>query len=77
MNDGVIRKGMEGRCLRGGWTDDDLGFSRCLWRRWEKERLEAGSKRGSKIMEVPVCYPTLFRDQWEAPQKFLSCRATE
>lgn len=30
MKDGVVRKGMEGRSLRGDWTDDDLGFSRCL-----------------------------------------------
>lgn len=53
------------------------GFPGVWGMRWEKYRLETGIKRGSKIMEVPVCYPSQFHDQWEATKKCLSRRATE
>lgn len=46
------------------------GFPGVWGMRWEKERLEAGIKRGNKIMEVPVCSPAQFRDQWEATKGF-------
>lgn len=53
-----------------------LGFSRCLGNAVGKERLgEAGVKRGSKIMEALVCYPSQFCEQWEATERFLSTRA--